>query len=61
MKKTVLILLVLLTLGLMGGLYYAFAQFDKAASAPATLADANSFPYEMPDVIINPMPFVPLY
>ena len=61
MKKTALILLVLLTLGLMGGLYYAFAQFDKAETASTELADVNPFPYEMPDVIINPIPLVALY
>ena len=61
MKKTALILIALLTLGLMGGLYYAFAQFDKAESARTELKDAHSFPYEMPNVLIHPMPLVPLY
>ena len=56
MKKTVVILVALLTLGLVGGLYYAFAQLDKAESETAEVLTTNPFPYEMPDVIMHPIP-----
>ncbi len=59
MKKVAIILTVLLTLGLVGGLYYAFAQIDKTETETAEVVATNPFPYEMPDVIIHPIPGVP--
>ncbi len=61
MKKAALILTVLIILGLVGGLYYAFAQLDKAEQEPAELVTTNPFPYDMPEVIMHPVPLVPLY
>ncbi len=61
MKKTALILVILLTLGLVGGLYYAFAQIDKAEPETAEVLTTNPFPYDMPDINMHPVPLVPLY
>ncbi len=61
MKKTAIILTVLLTLGLVGGLYYAFAQLDRAESVTSELVTTNPFPYDMPNVNMQPVPLVPLY
>jgi len=61
MKKVGIILTVLLTFGLVGGLYYAFAQLDRAESETAELVNTNPFPYDMPDVVMSPVPLVPLY
>ena len=61
MKKAAIILTVLTVLGLVGGLYYAFAQLDWAEQETAELVTINSFPYELPDVNMHPVPMVPLY
>jgi hypothetical protein len=61
MKKTVMIFLVLFALGLFGGLYNTLAQLDKLETAQVALTDTNSFPYEMPNVIMQPISVVLLY
>lgn len=61
MKKIITTLILLLTLSVVGGLCNSLAQLNKLEATPTTLADAHSFPYELPDVIMQPFPMVPLY
>ena len=62
MKKILFILLTLIALGLVGGsLYYVLAQIDTAETVTMEIADSNPFPYAMPDVVMNPLPGMPLY
>ena len=59
MKKTIIILIALLALTV-GGLYTTFAQLDIEAET-TDYTSINSFPYEMPNIVIDPMVGVPLY
>ena len=61
MKKIIIVLMVLFTLSLAGGLYNTLAQLDNVEAETQTTHNMNPFPYEMPDVIMHPMPGVTLY
>ena len=55
MKKTIIILITLLSLGLLGGgLYNTLAQLDTVESELNGYAAMNPFPYEMPNIVIDP-------
>ena len=60
MKKTIIILIALLALSL-GGLYTTLAQLDNVEAETTEHTSINPFPYEMPNVVMNPMYGVPLY
>ena len=60
MKKTIIFLIALLALAV-GGLYTTFAQLDNVEGETTEYTSINPFPYEMPNVVMNPMSGVPLY
>jgi hypothetical protein len=60
MKKTIIILIALLAFAV-GGLYTTFAQLDNVEGETTEHTSINPFPYEMPNVVMNPMYGVPLY
>ena len=62
MKKTLTILMILITLSMIGGgLYNTLANLDAVEEEASEYASMNPFPYEIPDVVIDPMVGVPLY
>ena len=61
MKKIIIVLMVLFTLSIAGGLYNTLAQLDNVEAETQATHNMNPFPYEMPDVIMHPMPGVSLY
>jgi hypothetical protein len=55
MKKTLIILIALLSLGLLGGgLYTTIANLDTVEPDVNGFAAMNPFPYDMPDVVMDP-------
>ena len=60
MKKTIIILIASLAVAV-GGLYTTFAQLDNVEGETTEHTSINPFPYEMPNVVMNPMYGVPLY
>ena len=55
MKKSIIILIALLSLGLLGGeLYTTLANLDTVEQDANDYAAMNPFPYEMPDMVIDP-------
>lgn len=55
MKKTIIILIALLSLGMLGGgLYTTLANLDNGETDANDYAAMNPFPYEMPDMVIDP-------
>ena len=55
MKKTLVILMALLSLGLMGGgLYTTLANLDTVEPDANEFAAMNPFPYELPDLVMDP-------
>ncbi len=62
MKKIFVILMVLIVFGIIGGgLYNTLAKLDVVDEEVSECASMNPFPYEMPDVVMDPMYGVPLY
>jgi hypothetical protein len=60
MQKTIIVLITLIALA-MGGLYSTFAQLGNVEAETTEHTSVNSFPYEMPDVIMSPMSGISLY
>jgi len=57
MKKTLIILTVLIALGMIGGgLYTTLANLDTVEEEVEEYALMNAFPYEMPDIVMYPAP-----
>jgi hypothetical protein len=59
MKKTLIILTVLIALGMIGGgLYTTLANLDTVEEEVEVeeYALMNAFPYEMPDIVMYPAP-----
>ena len=55
MKKIFTILMVLIVLGMIGGgLYNTLAKLDVVDEEVSECASMNPFPYEMPDVVMDP-------
>ena len=55
MKKTIIILIALLSLGMLGGgLYTTLANLSTVEPEMNEFAAINPFPYEMPDLVIDP-------
>ena len=55
MKKILIIFMVVFIVGTVGGvLYTTIAKLDAAEEAKNEYAASNPFPYEMPEVIIDP-------
>jgi hypothetical protein len=61
MKKIIIILSIVLTLALAGVLYGTHEETDERESVSTDSVATNYFPDPMPDVIIDPMIWVPLY
>ena len=57
MKKTLIILTVVILLGVLGGgLYTTLANLDTVEKETNEYALMNAFPYEMPEVVMHPAP-----
>ena len=55
MKKTLTILMVLIALSMIGGgLYNTLANLDVVDEEANEYVSMNPFPYEMPDVVMDP-------
>lgn len=55
MKKLVVILMVVITLGMIGeGLYNALAEFDTNMEAANWYTPVDAYPCELPDLTIDP-------
>ena len=55
MKKIFTILIVLIVFGMIGGgLYTTLANLDAVEEEVIEYAAMNPFPYEMPDVVMDP-------
>ncbi len=55
MKKILTILVALTVLGMVGGgLYNTVANLDAVEEEVSEYASMNPFPYEMPDVVMDP-------
>ncbi|MCK5513716.1 MAG: hypothetical protein KAJ00_04400 [Deltaproteobacteria bacterium] len=55
MKKMFVILMVLIVFGMIGGeLYNTLAKLDAVEEEVSEYASMNPFPYEMPDVVMDP-------
>ena len=61
MKKIIIILSIVLTFALAGVLYGTHQETDQREPVRIDAAAMNYFPDPMPDVIIDPMVWVPLY
>ena len=59
MKNTIIVLIILFTISLAGGLYSAFSHSDNAKMIHHN--DVRQFPQEMSTLNLHPMPVVPLY
>ena len=56
MKKVFTILMVLIALGMIGGgLYTTLANLDTGEEEVGETAAIDPFPYEMPDVVMDPV------
>ena len=60
MQKTIIVLITLIALA-MGGLYSTFAQLGNVEAETTEHTSMNAFPYEMPNVVVDPMSGIPLY
>ena len=61
MRKRIMILITLLSLGIVAGsLFTALAQLDTVEPAMGSYAAMDAFPYEMPDVVMYPAAGYPL-
>jgi len=56
-----LVMLIVLTLCLVGGLYKTRAYINTTERDVVTQTYTNAFPSEMPDVVIEPMNGFPVY
>ena len=55
MKKIILVLMVVLTLGMVGkGLYTALAKFDTNQDVAMGYTLADAYPWEMPATVMEP-------
>ena len=62
MKKTLLIVAALITLSMLGGsLYNTLANLTRENNEVLEYASANPYPYEIPDVVMAPMPPMTVY
>ena len=62
MKKTLTILMVLITLSMIGGgLYNTLANLDVIEEEVNEYASMSPFPYEMPDIVMDPAPGYSLF
>ena len=59
MKNIVVVLIILFSISLAGGLYSALSHFDNIEMMNHT--DARQFPQEMSTLNLHPMPVVPLH
>ena len=62
MKKMILVLMVVMTLGMIGaGLYTALATFDISQSATMAFTPADAYPCGMPNLVIEPCTDGPMF
>ena len=61
MKKIAIVIMVLLTIGLTGGLYRTLAHLNNVGQGVTNQACVEQLPPDMPNVVFNTAPVVPLY
>ena len=61
MKKIVILFAVLFTVTLTGGLYLTLAHLNDVGQEVTGQAQVEQFLPDMPDVVFNSVPVVPLY
>ena len=60
MKKIAIVIMVLCTIGLAGGLYSTLAHLDTRGQETTGYSDVMQFPCALPDISLSP-PTIPLY
>ena len=60
MKKIAIVIMVLFTIGLAGGLYNTLAHLDTIGQETTGYSNVTQFPYEVPDIVLSPVT-IPLY
>jgi hypothetical protein len=61
MKKIAIVIMVLFTIGLAGGLYNTFAHLNDVGQEVINQAYVEQLPPGMPDMAFNPVSVIPLY
>ena len=61
MKKIAIVIMVLLTIGLTGGLYHTLAHLNNAGQEVTNQAYVDQLPPNMSDVALSSVPVIPLY
>jgi len=61
MKKIAIVIMVLFTIGLTGGLYHTLAHLNNVGQEVTNQAYVEQLPPDMPDAVFHPAPVVPLY
>ncbi len=61
MRKFIIILSLVFTFSIVGGLYNTLAQLKKLETVSAEESYGYQLPDQMPDVIVDPMVGFPLY
>jgi len=60
MRKIVMVLMVLFTIGLAGGLYNTLDHLNTIGEKTADLSDATQLTCEVPDIVLSPAT-IPMY
>ena len=60
MRKILIVLMVVFTIALAGGLYNTLAHLDTVEKKTADYSDVTQFPGEMPDIVLSPVT-IPIY
>ena len=61
MKNVVVVLMIVFTMSLVGGLYNTLAQLDNVQQETTDYAQMKKIPYIIPDVVLSPMTVVLVY
>ena len=61
MKNIIIVIMVLFTVSLTGGLYYTFSHLNDVGQEVTNQAHLEQLPFDMPDVGFNSVPMVPRY
>ena len=60
MRKIVIVIMVLFTIGIAGGLYNTLAHLDTIGKETTDYSNLTQFPCEIPDIVLSPVT-MPLY
>ncbi len=61
MKNIIIVIMVLFTVSLTGGLYHTLSHLNDVGQEVTNQAYVEQLPFDMPDMAFNPVPVIPLY